>query len=248
MGFFKAIGRAIGKGVEKVGGFFGSEKIIQAGKNIQDACSETSKKVSGTREYDKQSASVSQTVNMSQILSSFSIGLQAQADTIERNCVVESQRYFEDLISELDSSKSYIKVNRLKATLNSVKSSINGSLKKHLAKRVSLDDSECLQILQMSVGRGKESAMNSFGKKVISEALNTLSEQIKNIIREQNEEIQEFLEDVLEKQEKELNAMQTQFDSIATQAENDVLNKEKAKLTPLILIGVTDMVLSNFAE
>lgn len=244
----KAVGRGVGKIVEGTGEIIGSETLQRVGRGIQDACSETSRKVSETREYDKQSASVNQTIIINEILSSFSIGLQAQADTIERNCVVESQRYFDDLIKELDSTKSGIKANRLKATLNSVKSSINGSLKKHLAKRVSLDDRECLQVLQMSAGKEKENVMHAFGKKVINEALNALSKQIADIVREQNEEIEEFLADVLEKQEIELSTMQRQFDSIATQAKCDVLNKENAKVTPLVLIGVTDMVLSNFSE
>jgi hypothetical protein len=244
----KAVGKAVGGAAEWVGEKTGWTALENAGRKLKEACSETSKQVSETKEYDKQSASINQTINMNEILSGFSIGLQAQADMIERNCVVESQKYFDDLIKALENKDSGIKANRIKSTLNRVKNSINGSFKKHLAKRVSLDNNECLKILQMSAGKEKEKAMHDFGKKVINEALKTLSEQITRIIREQNDEIQEFLEDVLEKQEKELSTMQNQFNSIAIQTENDVLNKEKAKLTPVILIGVTDMVLSNFAE
>lgn len=252
MGFFgsicRAVGRKIGGAAEWVGEKTGWERLETIGSNLKYSCSETSKKVSETREYDKQSASMNQTINISEILSSFSIGLQAQADTIEQNCVTESQRYFDDLIKTLDSKKIGIKANRLKFTLNRVKSSINGSLKNHLAKRVSLDDRECLQILQMSAGKEKEHAMNAFGKKVINEALSLLSKQILHIVREQNEEIQEFLEDILEKQEKELSTMQIQFNSIAIQSENDLLNKEQSKLTPIILSGVADLVLTNFSD
>lgn len=244
----KSVGRGIGKIVEGTGEVFGSETLQQIGRGIQDVCSQTSRRVSEAREYDKQSASVNQTVNVNEILSGFSIGLQGQADNIEQNCVAESQKYFDYLIKELDSTKSGIHANRLKATLNKVKNSINCSVKNHLAKRVSLDDRECLQILQMSAGKEKERAMQAFGNKVINEALNLLSKQVRDIVDEQNEEIQEFLNDILEKQEKELNSMQDQFNSIVTQTEMDVLNIENAKLKPLFLIGVADLVLSNFSE
>ncbi|TCT12838.1 hypothetical protein EDC18_1119 [Natranaerovirga pectinivora] len=248
MGLFKLIGRAIGRGVENVGNFFGSERMSQAGRNIQNACAETSKKVSETNEYDKESAPIHQTIIMNEILSSFSIGLQAQADAVERDCVAASQKYFDDLIKGLDSKESGIKSNRLKLTLKRVKSSITGSLKNHLAKRVSLDDIECLQILQMSSGKEKERAMKAFGGKVIKEGLYALAKEIKSIVKEQNEEIQEFLEGVLETKEKELIAMETQFNSLALRIENDVIDKEKAKLEPLIIIGVADMILSKLTE
>ena len=37
MGFFKSLGRAIGRGIENVGNFFGSSGISNFGRSIQEA-------------------------------------------------------------------------------------------------------------------------------------------------------------------------------------------------------------------
>lgn len=244
MGFFNWIGEKLNNFKEYV-----TDKIEEVKDKIEDFLYNFSKETGKTDSYDKEkNYSLIQTANMSGILSGFSISLQTQADRIEQNCVIESQKYFDELVKLIESSKSGINSNRLKKTFNNVKRNIDGFLKNHLAKRVSLDDNECLNILKMSAGNEKEKAMKTFGKKVIDEALNTLSQQIADIVKEQNEEIEEFFKDVLEKREIELSTMQNQFNLIATQSENDVLNKEKAKILPLIYISVTDTVLSNFAE
>jgi len=248
MGFFKSIGRAIGRGVEKVGSFLGSEKIENTGRKIQNACSETSRKVGETSEFDKERANVSQTVKMNEILSSFSIGLQEQADSLEKGCVKEVQKYFMELIITLGKTKSNIGTERLKSSMREVERSTDGAIKKHLSKRVSLDDQECLKILEMDSGEKKVIAMRKFGEKVIDEALNNLALEISKIAKNQNEEIQEYLEDLLEKQKNEFEMMQNQFDKILMQSKEEVVDKENANVTPKILVEISDMVISRINE
>ena len=61
---FRAAGRAAGRGVEWVGEKLNSEKIQQIGRDIQDACRETSRKTGKTNEYDQETASERETERM----------------------------------------------------------------------------------------------------------------------------------------------------------------------------------------
>lgn len=246
MGWLKSIGRSIGRKVENAGRKWGIGIIEKAGKKIQDVCSETSRKVSEMDEYDKERANMHQTVKMNEILASFSIGLQGQADSIEKNCISEVQAYYRELIKTIDKTNSDIGTRRLKSSLREMKRSIDGSIKNHLAKRVSLDDRECLKILEMDSGKDKEIAMSKFGKKVISEALDTLSKEIANIANIQNDEIKDYLEDLLEKQNKEFEMMQSQFDQILKQSKEEVNDKETSTVTPKLLVEISESVISGF--
>lgn len=250
MGLFgsicRGIGRCVGRCVEKVGSFIGSERIEDAGRNIQDACTRTSKDVGRTYKYVKETASVRQTVNINEILAGFSIGLQEQADSLEKECIIKVQEYFKEIVKVLENSNTKMNTSRLKLSLRDMKKSINGSIKNHLAKRVSIDDRECLKILEMDSGKNKENSMRRFGKKVINEALNNLSVELSEIAMIQNDEIKEYLEDILEKQTNEFKIMKNQYDEILVLSDKEVTDKEISKLKPEFLIEMSDLILFNF--
>jgi hypothetical protein len=206
MGWFgkaiRSIGRAIGRGVEKVGEVTGIEKIKQVGRGIQDACREKTddlaKDTSQAQEYDKEKARIEETRRINEILSAYSLSLEEQADELERNCIKESSEFFDRLIGYLEESNSKeltVNTKRLKKAFKDIEKTIDGNIKRHLAKRVSLDDSECLEILKMAPGEMKKRAMKRFGQQVFREGLNQLSDKIRDMILEQQEYLSEVLED-----------------------------------------------------
>ena len=52
--FCRAVGRAVGRGVETVGKIIHSEKTQEVGRKIQDACRETAVSTGRQREYDQE--------------------------------------------------------------------------------------------------------------------------------------------------------------------------------------------------
>jgi hypothetical protein len=209
MGWFgsaiRSVGRAIGKGAENVGRFIGSEKLENAGRTLQNWCQEKSEDVaretSKTNEYNKDTASVHDTKKINEILSSYSLGLQPQADLLEKNCINEVKLYFNEiltLLGETNEKSLQTSIRKLKKALKDTEKQVQGKIKNHLAKRVSLDDSECLEILELPSGLEKERKMLNFAKKVFSESLNMLSEEIKEVVADEYEYLEEELQGKME--------------------------------------------------
>ncbi|MFC4803576.1 hypothetical protein [Filifactor villosus] len=157
MGFFSWLGRGIGKCIETVGDVFGSETISRFGQNIQSACTE---KVSSEKSYNKKEANIYTTNRLNEILVSFSEGYFEAATFIEKRCVKLVEDYYDSLINMIENapegSRSTANLKALKNGKSKISKTIVGGIKDPLAKRMSLDDSECLKILKLDSGIEKK--------------------------------------------------------------------------------------------
>ena len=243
MGFFKSIARAFGRGVEKVGNFFGSETLSNIGRGIQDACAE---RVAGEKSYNKKEANIYTTDRLNEILLSFSEGYFQQATAIEKNCIIMVEDYYDKLIEIVENAPSnahnIANLRALKTGRGRISKTINGGIKEPLSKRMSLDDSECLSILKMDSGNEKKQAMTLFTKKVIKEALNNLSMNVRIALNEKSEDIEDYLGCISEEQEKAMQAIKEHFDKMDRDNELEQSDKEKNCIMPMFLLDVTDCV------
>jgi hypothetical protein len=203
MGFFsvlKSIGRTIGSTLEKVGEWTGFDLVKYAGRGLRELCEEKTNELadqtSKTDMYDKEKARLEETRRINEILSNYSLSLASQADELEKGCLQACKVFFAYLIHDLEQEKQFrINTNRLKRAFKEIERNVIGGIKKHLAKRVSLDDTECLQILKMPQGENKKLEMNRFANKVFKEALEQLSDQIRTIVSEQQDYVEEVLQE-----------------------------------------------------
>lgn len=99
--FCRAVGRAVGRGVETVGKIIHSEKTQEVGRKIQDACRETAVSTGRQREYDQDTATERETRQIADILSSFSLGLNSQAGSIEVMAQQTVKQYFDNLTAAI---------------------------------------------------------------------------------------------------------------------------------------------------
>ena len=102
----RAIGRAIGRGVETVGKIIHSEKTQEVGRKIQDACRETAVSTGRQREYDQDTATERETRQIADILSSFSLGLNSQAGSIEVMAQQTVKQYFDNLTAAIQGGEA----------------------------------------------------------------------------------------------------------------------------------------------
>lgn len=247
MGFLGRIargaGRLVGRGVEKIGDFFGSEKISNAGRKLQEVCAE---KVASERSYDKTTANIYTTDRLNEILVAFSEGYYQQAMSIEKQSIKLIEDYYDNLIGIIectsDDSHSSADIRILKSSKGRVANKITGAISNPLSKRMSLDDSECLKILKMDSGAAKKNAMTKFSKKIISEALDNLAKNVRVTLNEQTSDIQEYLNGISENQEKTMKALKEQFDKMVANNELEQKDKEKNCVLPLYIIDATDCV------
>lgn len=239
----KSAGRTIGRGVEKVGDFFGSEKISNMGRKIQEVCAE---KIASEKSYDKKEANIYTTNRLNEILVSFSEGYFQQATSIENTCIRIVEEYYNKLISIIENAPgvTYNKAN-LKALKNGKKriaESITGGIKDPLAKKMSIDDSECLYILKMDSGAEKKHAMTKFTQKVIREALNNLSKNVRETLNDQTDDIQDYLNNISEEQEKEMRTLKGHFDKLIVDNELEQSDKENSCILPMFTLEASERV------
>ena len=243
MGFFKSIGRGIGKFVEGVGKVVGSEKIQNVGRNIQSACAE---KIASEKKYNKSEADIYTTDRLNEILVSFSEGYRQQAIVIEQSCISLVEEYYDELIKIIEDvhGNTYNQANlkALKNGKNRIANSIKGGITEPLAKRMSLDDYECLSILKMDPGNEKKIAMTTFSKKVIREALTNLSNKVRETLKEQTEDIREYLCDISDEQEKAMKKLKVQFDKMVADNELDQSSKEKNCVVPMYIVDASEVI------
>jgi hypothetical protein len=247
MGWFgdivRSVGKTIGRGVETFGNIVGNETISSWGRNIQDACTE---RIASEKSYDKREANIYTTDRLNEVLVSFSEGYSQQATAIENSCIRLVEEYYDRLINIIESAPNSVNntanIKALKSGKRRIAKTISGGIKEPLAKRMSLDDSECLRILKMDSGTEKKRAMTNFTKKVINESLDHLSKNVREALNDQTEDIQEYLNSISEEQEKNMQALKEQFDKMVRDNELEQDDREKHCVVPLYIVNVSDCI------
>ena len=236
--FCRKIGKGIGTAIEGVGNFIGNEAVAGFGRSIRNACAE---KVAVERSYEKQTASVRSTERLSEVLVSFSVGCLQQAETIENASIRAVENYYDALLKLLEQSSdmtgNQAGLKRLRASRTQIKRNIKGSIKNPLAKRMSLDDEECLRILKMEPGPEKGQAMSLFSQKIIESALSNTAHQVREVLDEQLEDINDYLSGIQEEQEREYKALRNQYDILAENGVKEQSDREKSCLDPAVTIA-----------
>lgn len=233
----------VGRKMEEFGDKIGSERISKLGRKIQEKCAN---KVASERSYDKAEANIYTTERLNEILVSFSEGYFQQANAIEKNCVHIVQEYYDKLITLLGDIPCDIhntaNLKALKKAKSRISKMIMGSIKEPLAKRMSLDDYECLDILKMDAGTEKKQAMTFFTNKVINEALDNLAKNVRESLNDQIEDIQEYLNSVYEEQEKSMQMIKNHFDKMVNKQKLEQSDTEKNCVIPLYIINASKCI------
>lgn len=246
--FFKGLGRTVGRGIEKVGDTFGWNGVRRFGRSIQDACSE---RIASESSYEKRSANIYSTQRLADILADYSSGYLKQADTIEQACIDSVESYYGYLVDMMESgagsSEQKVDLRRLKKAGSNIRKTIEGCVKGPLAKRMSIDDPECLAILKLDAGEEKRRAMADFSNKIIKEALENTIKAVRSSLDMQTREIMDHLTDMLEGEEREVTALKAQYDAVLKSSTLETEEKERECLQPLTVIyiaGLMDQLLN----
>ena len=229
--------------MEKIGDAIGSYNLSSFGMSLKEACTD---QVASEKSYDKSVANIYTTERLNEILVSFSEGYSQQATMIEKECCRLVEQYYDELICLIENTHGYAKnevsLKALKAGKGRISKTIMGAIKEPLSKRMSLDDSECLNILKMDSGVEKKGAMTRFTQKVIKEALNNLSKTVIASLNDQSDDIGEYLNEILEEQEKAIQALKIQYDKMVDNSELEQSDKEKNCVLPLVILDDIDCV------
>lgn len=250
MGFFSFIGDLVGRAVEsigdKIGDVTGWYGISDVGMAIQDVCSE---EIGQEKSYEKSSANICTTERLNETLVSFSKKYLEHSEKLERECAQKIEQYFDELIKTLETSfkdkQCVVQLRQIRNNKSKIKKMINGSVKEPLAKRMSLDDAECLKILKLDSGTEKKEKMKKFSNKVFCEALDNLSQRVKKVLDEQTEDIEDALWNYLDTKDKEVKNVKKQYDDILKMGNGKSEDIQRNCMKPLLLLKEIEAVQNN---
>lgn len=245
MELLKKIGRGLGKGLSWIGEKTHIGVLEDAGRAIQDACRETSRKTGASKEYNRDTATIDQTAYVAEILAGFSVGLKSDGARIEAMAKRDVEDFFDKLYKDLNpvfESKSTLRALILQKTM--VLDSIDGCFNEIMSRRVSLSDPECLEILKLPKGPEKEKKMEAFGNKVINEGLDRLCESVKKATESIRNETNEELNDTVQAQQKALKNIARQIEDVIRKRQQDANDKESSILFPSQKLAASELILN----
>lgn len=227
--------------VEKVKSFFfGSSK-------------KTSKSVSNEDRYDPEKAKMEETLRINKILTEFRTDVEKQSDKLEKDILKQSRESLDHFTEELKrindkdfgGKKLNINLDRLMRENRKTEDEIYGFIKKHVQRKVSLDNYECQEILKMKSGATKEKAMEDFSNKILREALTKLSKKIENSIKEQGENLSIQIEERIDFVQKNMEETLNKFKEIENLKLQDEIGLEEEKSKTAYKLVLCDRILSE---
>lgn len=227
MGFLRNL---IGYAAEGIGKLIGSEKIQDWGRNFRGASEAVSSSVSKYDSYDRETATVSETEDLSAALSKFSTEYRDQASDIEDNMLDIVEEYFDKITDDL-SAKGF-ETGFIKAEIKLVKKTIRHSITNSLSVRLTLSDPDCRRILELKKGSHKKKKMEAFCAEIVNDAIYELVSNLKYSFKAIEYKIKDAVDSKLEENEKELAIEKDRLVNLIAQHDSQTFDVEKNEVQP----------------
>lgn len=177
--------------------FLGRLPIV--GRAFRNEVGATGRKISSQESYDSETATLGQTVKIQEELTVFRVKCEKRSDELEEEALSAARENIDEMIEFLRNinSKTYagqklnINLERLLRDNRQTEDIIRGYTKKRIQKKVSLDNSECLDILKMDAGKEKERAMTDFLNKIFRTSMDGLIREIRKSLKKQVENVED---------------------------------------------------------
>lgn len=170
-------------------------KIIPA---MIDAFSsvKTAKDLSDLPSEDYRNAPIDTQLHINSLLSNYKTPAIENADRFEDMICNACEETFGELIDFLEDND--ISSKNLQRAMNSSFKSIRGILKNTISSKISLGNSECMQILEMSQGEQKEQKIKTFINGVLIDGLQEIKKKLAETSQSAFEGIKELVQTKLE--------------------------------------------------
>lgn len=191
-----------------------------------------------TDSFDSNTANLEMTVKVQAALNEFSTDTQSRSAKLENEIVKESREYLDEFISDLHrynklrygNQRLNINIKSIERENRKTEDTIHGFIVKRVNKRISTDDSECLEILKMDAGKAKEDALDTFYKKVLKEAVAELSDELRNSMEAQTDNVEDKIQQRIDSIVDICETKAEEFERIKEVKESDEAEIEKEQL------------------
>ena len=183
-----------------------AKKAVKAVKDFFSSSDEVAQEVSEKGSYKKEKAHKEETVDIYEALGKIKNKVAKQSREMEENLTQICQSAFDNLASglyELNQMKignKQLSINSdlLKTESRKLLKEIDGSIESEIMPKISIDNRECLEILEMDKGKSKKKRMKSFIDEKSISALRKLKSNLKNGLDNAHSNISETLDNKFE--------------------------------------------------
>lgn len=205
------------------------------GKKNNKKVADTSKNIGNTVSIN-DAHSARQVQDIASLVRQYLNTYEGDAESTERKCKEYVQKCFDGLAEELKQNEKIAKsfgIENIQRKKNRLCDSIDGVVVDRIRFNLSIDNSECREILKLNAGAEKERRMKAFVDRTISDAKKDLADKISRTMKQVTNDISEFLEDNLESQESNALRMKEKFDRWEVDMRNKNFDREQAQLPAL---------------
>ena len=216
-------------------------KIVEVIKNLFEIFKKPAEEAGKTDQTD----SLENIEHLIQIFTGFKEQVHLKATEVEKTVEGEVGYYVEELHEILNQNedkviKYNIRIKRIKLQINKILSKIKGTIDNEMSKKVSLDNSECKEIIKMIPGVKKETAMEDFFAKSLKYALNACCTEIHSSIEEIYDDVEKEILGTIDSIQRQVEQIQNTFSSI--DEKNYEQSAKKQMIEAYYLIEVCDLV------
>lgn len=241
MGFFSSILTGIGTVLKESAGAL----AIKAIEYVSDLIGSSSRDVGSSSSYNTDSSTLSETVNINEILTKFSLQTRDKTDHIEETILDDIDDYFSDLENDISGK---IDPNILRHSLKDTKREIRGLMKNHISSNISIDNSECREILSMEKGDAKTQCMAEFQTRIINDAVDELEAKLTKAIKRNETILFNSVKSYLKaEEEKILQAIKGAKIALKEKTEG-VVDDPATKIEPIILLAQSEAIKLALAD
>ena len=224
----KKVGNAIGRGIEKAGQVIHSQAIENAGFNLQYHCD------FGNTSWN-DGASVSRTVDVHKELNKVTESIGPSASKAEGKLISICISEIGEILNNFMEIIPCAELNRLSENFESeIRDKLSGQVMKFIQPRLSLDDEECKEILEIYDDTDRKQKADEFTAKVLSEAEHKFKSRCTKLKKEYCEKMLDIANGALasaEAETKKQNELLQQLLSEVTDEKAIDLEREKALIT-----------------
>ena len=215
-----------------------------AQEKVEEVLDWVDSKIGDSKAVDA-SSSADQVNDVNEILLDYSERYRHFACELENDCLALVQKRFEETM-ELLNARVELKrdfkqeIKALRRRHEEFCATIPDAITGVVAKRVSIDDSECRSILALTASDSKRYKLRNFCKAVVREANDNLAQRVHAALVEQANEIDDALDEYMEEKEQNLSNMQRIFAQMESEVLEQTTQTSRKRYVPMKLVYVTE--------
>lgn len=156
------------------------------------------------KKYESSNASVEETRDINRELAKYAKSFHEEANKVEGQAIAIANDFFDQFLDKLEEIKSTndfiagMPIQNIKKEIRDLRNTIQGSIKKEIDQKYSLDNPDLLVILEMDPGENRDRLFQNLSKDIMRQALENLTNKIEEMSEKQGQIISAVLEEQID--------------------------------------------------